>query len=219
MKQIPVTLLIFFVSLGPAFSDGLNPIALDSAPAVMHDNAPVSDWSGIYGGISYGRSTSDWYYNESDGDSDDVDYVPDTANGAFLGYNFQRNKLVLGAEVNYLANSLELDADGDIFLRPLYELRGRAGYSIGRFLLYGFAGYSRAKWEFVDVTDGNFAMNLDGFSLGAGVDIKFTDRVFVGLDYARRDLAGTLYDPANAGWYNKFENPVETVGVRAGLKF
>lgn len=65
----------------------------------------------------------------------------ETGAGAFIGYNWQRNALVYGAELNY--TSLEIPTVGfaKSVMDDIIELRGRVGYTITEDLLgYGFVG-------------------------------------------------------------------------------
>jgi outer membrane immunogenic protein len=89
-------------------------------------------------------------------------------------------------------------------------LRGRVGFAVGKALIYGSLGYSRANLT-INTTDG---AKLTGTSAGLGVDFKVTERLLVGADYISRDLDGR-------NDFNTFdlESTVNTVGLRVGLSF
>lgn len=96
-----------------------------------------------------------------------------TGYGGFIGYNTQWQDLVLGVEGNYTHTnfsifapatpisrltsaggntySVTVNASGDLDLTDYGSLRLRAGYILGRFMPYGFAG--------VAIGSGNYSLN------------------------------------------------------------
>ncbi len=211
-RQSPLLAAILVAMACPLHAGGPTVIATDPVPEAMP--APISgvDWSGPYGGLSYGRTSG-----SMDMDRFGLfDYTDGHATGGFLGYNLQRGKLVYGGELSYATVSGMVFSDaslgGDDTVDSLLELRGRVGYSLGNVLIYGAFGLAK----------GNYTLNaLDtptasGTSLGIGMDYLMTSQVFVGLDYTRRTMDGANDNPGNP--FN-FDAPVDSLSVRVGLTF
>lgn len=94
-----------------------------------------------------------------------------TGGGAFAGYNTQWQDLILGIEANYThapvnivgastpildrvfvigsnEDSVNLKATGSLSITDYGSLRGRAGWVVGNFLPYGFAGLAVGRGDF-----------------------------------------------------------------------
>jgi outer membrane immunogenic protein len=203
-----LTLATALVTLAtPVLAGGPTVIADDPIAEAMPAPAAVHDWSGPYVGLSYGRASgdiSDPFFT--------YDYDDGSAKGGFVGFNLQRGNLVYGGELGYssVSGSTILLGGGDDSLDSLLDLRGRVGFAVGKALIYGSLGYSRANLT-INTTDG---AKLTGTSAGLGVDFKVTERLLVGADYISRDLDGR-------NDFNTFdlESTVNTVGLRVGLSF
>lgn len=210
MKSVPtlaLTLLAAPALAGGPTSTGGEPAAAAAAPVPV-----IRDWSGPYVGLSFGRSSGD--LTATDGIvTDSVDYETTSAGGIFAGYSDQHGRLVFGGEFAYSSTSIEIIADGDDFLESLLDLRGRVGYAVGRALVYGTVGFSRAKF---DVNGGADRFTANGVSYGLGVDYAVTERLSIGLDYLRRDLDGTNDNPINTF---DADTTVSTVALRATFSF
>lgn len=211
MKIKTLAVALTLASMTPALAGGPVAVASDPVPGVMANPTPVTDWSGPYVGLSYGRFSGDFSTPTGLGTAL-FDYESSTAVGAFVGYNFQRGQMVYGAELGYSKPSMLILADGDDVLDSLIDLRGRVGYSVGKALIYGALGYSRA-----DLTiNGTDNPTVSGTSLGVGVDLKVSQKLFVGLDYTSRNLSGTNENPGNTF---DMDTTVKSVGLRVGLSF
>ncbi|MES2916216.1 MAG: outer membrane beta-barrel protein [Pseudomonadota bacterium] len=176
-------------------------------PEAMPAPVAAHDWSGAYVGLGYGRVS---------GDVTDplttFDYESGNARGAFVGFNMQRGTFVYGGELGYssVSGATILLGGGDDALDSLLDLRGRVGFAVGKALIYGALGYSRADLT-INATDG---ATLSGTSAGLGADFMVTQRILVGVDYTSRKLDGR-------NELNTFdiESTVNTVGLRVGLSF
>ncbi len=175
--------------------------------------------------------------------------------GGFVGYNFEyftpNAKVVLGVEANYDQASLSLVAPNAPIARLLPAdslgtinnvtitgagtvsnldfgtLRARAGWDLGNFLPYAFAGFALGRAD-VNISETTFVEQnppsvplaftgtagrdgewLYGFTVGAGLDVALTHNVFLRGEYEYvqfQPVAGTnLY--------------VNTVRAGAGLRF
>lgn len=205
MKRISITIVAILTASNTAFADGLSAPLPESEPVVVENAASGADWSGIYGGVSFSR------FSGGASDGFPHDYEPETVPGAFFGYNFQRGRIVFGGELGYSNNSMMIIADGDDFLNPVFDLRGRVGYSVGRTLVYGFAGYSRAAMTVNGVVDDAI---VTGPNYGVGVDLTVGKKLFVGLDYSIRNMTGT----ATSGNFD-IDTDVKNLGIRVGMAF
>jgi opacity protein-like surface antigen len=179
--------LILVVSLAtlssPAFADGLTELGLDD-PEVVAPANPSGDWTGLYVGLSYGRTST-----EAEGvrcfklgdpkDCNDPIFLqyPDfkvverftlesedsDGAGAFLGYRHDFGNVVGG---------LELGVQND-----LTTAEAQLGVDLGRLLVYGLAGAG----EFNDAS---------GTVYGAGADFKLGKRLMIGAKYTTGDFDG-----------------------------
>lgn len=196
---------------GPALAGGPTMVADDPMPQAMAAPAPMHDWSGPYVGLSYGRFSGDFSTTVGLTTIPFV-YEANKVAGVFAGYNFQRGNLVFGGELGYSNTSMLIVADGDDFLDSLIDLRGRVGYSLGKALVYGSLGFSRGEMTINGIDN----PTVSGASVGVGVDVMISQKLFVGVDYTSRNLSGTNDNPANTF---DMDTTVKSVGLRVGLSF
>ena len=206
--------LVAALLAGPVLAGGPVAVAPDPVPAAAAPSPAAPDWAGVYGGLSYGRTSADFQTLVPSPFT--FDYDRGTAVGGFLGYNLQRGNIVYGAELGYssVSDSVLLGdrLGADDTIDSLLDLRARLGYATGRALIYGAIGVSRAETT-VNAVD---SVSLSGVSFGLGVDMYLSQRMFVGLDYTRRNLSGTDENPLNTF---DIDSTVDTVGLRLGLTF
>jgi outer membrane immunogenic protein len=135
--------------------------------------------------------------------------------GGFLGYNWQMdNNIVLGAEgdLNYNWNKEDIipGVDGGTDLDG--SVRARLGYAIDRTLLYATGGWQISR-GYLDAGDGKDRKTFNGWTLGAGVDHAFTDRVFGRVEYRYADFGDKDIDGVNV------DLKQNSVVVGVGVKF
>jgi len=182
--------------------------------------------------------------------------------GGFVGYNTQYEKLVLGVEANYDQADLSLAAPNYPITRvtsagsntylvnisgsgtasdiDFGTLRARAGWALGNFLPYGFAGVALGHTDVSIMTSVSGQQNppasgpclptstpaclpfafttntgrgsewLYGFTLGAGLDVALTRNVFLRTEYEYVQFA-----PVSGG----LQIDINTVRVGAAFKF
>lgn len=172
-----------------------------SGPGGYKDYAPAAGWNGFYLGPSLGYA---W-----DTNSDQLACNP-ACGGPFggvspegwlwgfeFGYDWQRpgSPLVLGIETDVAAGTVigqGSDANGNFYesrLEALGTVRGRAGYAMGRTLLYLTGGLA---WGTVSnsALSGSFAESASaiGYVLGAGVEYKILHDMSLKLEYQYIDL-------------------------------
>ena len=121
------------------------------APPMAPPPPVVFNWTGIYVGLNGG-----WARDNISTDS--ASFIqPDTNGGAFggqVGFNYQWNQIVLGAEVD--GDWLNLKASAacanptftcNTELNHQFSARGRLGVAFDRFLVYGTGGVAWTTFE------------------------------------------------------------------------
>lgn len=100
--------------------------------------------------------------------------------GAALGYDLQRGNVLFGIEGEVTGSTAKIEAGNTTVARAGRDLYAgaRIGYVLGNTAVYGKAGYANARVE-TSVGD----ENGDGFRVGAGVEHKFTDKLFLKGEY------------------------------------
>jgi opacity protein-like surface antigen len=170
--------------------------------------APVvraHDWSGAYAGFKAGQSSGAWDY-DSGALTGDID--AGTALGLFAGYNLQSGNLVYGVEVGITKHDASLPIAPTATFDNFYEIKGRVGYAMDRFMVYGTLGYTSGG-----VSYSGTSYDLSGMTYGIGAEFMVTDRIFAGLEYQRANLVGTYLasDDVSAN--------LDTVALRVGFQF
>ena len=206
MKKLSIAAVVLAGLASPTLAGGPTVVADDPMPAAAPAPVAAHDWSGPYVGLSYGKTS---------GDVNDVftnfELDSDKAAGAFVGYNVQRGQMVFGGELEYSStDTVVIGGGGDDTFDSMLDLRGRLGLSAGKALIYGSLGYSKAEMT-INGTDG---ASLSGVSYGLGVDVAVSSRIFVGIDYTRRNMDGR--NDANTF---DIDSTLKTVGLRVGLSF
>lgn len=131
------------------------------APAVT----PVitgTDWTGAYGGLNLGYGDVD----ASGGLGGN-----DTTFGVHFGYDYDFGSYVLGGEIEY--DDADIDLGAGVNTDSVTRLKLRAGYDLGRTLVYGTAGAAYLETSVGDQT---------GAFIGVGAAYQATDRITVGAE-------------------------------------
>ena len=195
-------------------------LILNTTPA-----SAQTDWSGFYVGAQAG-------YARGIVDSTPGAPLPDSTGalaGIFVGFNFQpQPNFVIGLEADYSYSWMDgTDPCGNPSWTCGTEvgwtsmLRGRAGYAVSNFLLYGSAGVAFAKLEgFTDNNLGSVFPDSDtvrGWTVGAGLEIEFVPNIAGRLDYRYASFGKTdlLFD----GLYPDIELKMHSVMVGASYMF
>lgn len=166
--------------------------------------------------------------------------------GGFIGYNSQWTDVVVGVELNYMhgkfggsqtdslsrfftdptgyTDSVTYDAIGKVSLTDIGTLRARAGYSIGSFLPYAFAGVALGQADVirtahiygtqvnaaapvgfrnvpfdVSATDAQNSHLLYGYSFGVGTDIMLMSCLFLRAEWEYVRFTSTIETTVNTG--------------------
>jgi outer membrane immunogenic protein len=216
-------------------------------PAPMVAPVPeASDWSGVYIGVhgGYGWGNADGL-GEDDFDLDGDDDVFGDAEleggviGGQIGYNLQFNQFVIGIEGDGSYSFIDDDEDsfddddddGDIEgmeseIEYLATIRGRAGFALDRFMLYGtggvaFAGFNNEftdNEEDPDEEDGLFDDDGDsetevGYVYGGGAEVLLTNNVTAGVEYLHYEFEEIGDDDS------EIDGDVDVIRGRVNVKF
>jgi outer membrane immunogenic protein len=160
--------------------------------------APVYNWGGIYGGLNggYAFGNSDWTGAPvSSGNFSTSGFVV----GGTLGFNYQINALVFGAETDLDYSGIKGTAPASFCLISpagcaqtksdwLGTTRARIGFAADRVLFYGTGGV--AYGNVTAIANGVSNSNTEiGWTGGAGVETAFADNWTARLEYLYVDLS------------------------------
>lgn len=152
-------------------------------PDVVYNPAPAYSWNGAYAGgiVGYGWGTA-----KNAGTSWDANGL---TGGVFAGYNFQANpNFVLGVEGDLTASGMSGKFAGTKVTNSWDgTIRGRAGVTFDRFMLYGTGGLAVGS---VKVTSGGKSDSTvrAGWTIGGGLEAAVTSNVTARLEYRYTDL-------------------------------
>ncbi|ADP72495.1 porin [Rhodomicrobium vannielii ATCC 17100] len=142
--------------------------------------APVATWTGFYAGLNVGYGWND------DADADGI------IGGGQIGYNWQgafgTSPLVLGVETDIQGSDIKNDNDDK--LNYFGTVRGRLGYALGNSLVYATGGFAYGEFDGADKTS-------TGYTVGGGVEHKFTPNLSVKAEYLYTDLGDNDSDNAD----------------------
>jgi len=225
-------------------------------------------WTGFYGGLNIGggwsaNSNNNSYLPYADttygigstpfpGASPNLFFLPGggqtnsntggVVGGGQVGYNYQINQFVIGAETDFQGTSITGGNQGNYaglytspypgsttgLLTPLVTgnggnlglpwfgtVRGRAGYLVTpTLLLYGTAGFA-----YGDVTVFQRSNTSTGWTAGGGAEWLFAPHWSAKLEYLYVDLASSGINGAYTGWELGNNHHPEINVVRAGVNY
>jgi len=177
---------LFLIAAGSA-------VAL-SAPAAAQDESTFTGFR-VEGLLGYdsSRAGSDV---DNDADEDLDDGIDGIAYGIGAGFDIDTGGLVLGVEGEWMESEAgtEFDVDDDTGLdfanietgRDLY-IGVRAGARVGgNALIYAKGGYTNAQYDVLasdGTTDTETDIDLDGWRIGAGVELAITENIYIKGEY------------------------------------
>jgi outer membrane immunogenic protein len=184
---------------------------IPQAPVAVEEPAPqVGNWQGYYLG-----ATGSYDWGRFGGGSRDGDEI---GGGLYTGYNWQSGQVVYGIEADVGYNG-EKDNTG-----PGLEgeagwngsVRGRVGYDLNPFLIYGTAGVALQDNELSDGTssDSNTAV---GYTVGAGAEAFVTDNITARVEYRYTDFGSDDYNLDSGSFSKGYDDHSVKVGI--GVKF
>jgi outer membrane immunogenic protein len=203
--------ILAFAASVPAFAAD---VVMEEPPAPAPiAELPVASWAGPYAGVNLGYGFSGRV--KEPGNSISTDGF---LGGAFVGYNYQMDNLVLGAEGDIGYNGIKGDNAGTKAKAGLEgSLRARLGYAISPdILLYGTAGGAAQSLK---VTEGGLSdrNTMLGWTAGAGSDIKFTDNVFGRVEYRYTDYGKESF--TTGGGTRDVDSRDHRITFGVGMKF
>lgn len=201
MKKYLLSAAVLTASGAAAYAGGPVAPAPEPVLAPVVQTAPPTfgAWQGGYVG-----GNLNWGKNPISGFLDD----PDGASGALRGgYDWQSGRTVMGLGAEYDFGKLKGNnaAGAASSVGKAATVFGRLGYDAGPWLPYALAGYTWA-----DGQSGGVDANLDGYTLGLGVERKFNDRWSGYAEYNYTDFGNVA---AFGG------SKVETQKVKLGVNF
>lgn len=195
MKTLMMSTTLIALAAGGAHAGNLSEPEVTPAPeAVVVPTEPVvlgGDWTGPYGGLSYGRLMA-----ETDNDDEDGQVY-----GLFGGYDYDFGTFVLGGELDFQATD-DYTLDG-VDVDSVTRLKLRGGYDLGQALVYATAGVARA--------DTSLDGDVDGGVYGLGLDYRVTERMTVGVEY----LNHQFNDVGDTG----VDIDANTISLRGAFRF
>ena len=174
---------------------------------------PVPVWAGFYVGGNIGGGWADATSDFSTsgpvfGTADN--HMTGVAGGAQAGYNWQRGRLLLGAEADFqfanIDGSLSTNCPAGLCGVPLsasYEqkvpwfgtVRGRIGYAQDTWLVYATGGYAYARLETnATASAGGATASLsqddtrNGWTVGGGIEVALTPHWSLKAEYLYMDF-------------------------------
>ncbi|MFN4140536.1 outer membrane protein [Aestuariivirga sp.] len=170
-----------------------------TAKAADVEYAPESDWTGAYLGAVIGYGSLNWTVEDYDGDLDSPadDEATGMMGGVTIGYNYQLDSVVLGVEADYSIASLSGDIGGcqcgdfdsdwplQLEMDAFATVRGRLGYAIGDFMIFGAGGlaYASTELSIPDEDGAEYDYESYGWTLGAGLEYKATENMSIKAEY------------------------------------
>jgi outer membrane immunogenic protein len=243
MKKLTVALLAIAGMTAPASAADLYGYGGGSLK-----DGPVAafTWTGFYAGIHAGYAWGDVDHSPTNGGvaPGPFSYDADGAfGGATLGFNWQFDQIVAGAEAEggYMdlsgdgripssnpAAHQDIDVDGGAYAL----IAGRLGLALGHTLIYGKAGYA---W--VDGDTGQKTTNpgyktfrsdsLEGFVYGGGIEHALNRRMTIKVEYLHFDFddvsgyqlnVGDQTSPIGFKFTNKSDVDADTVKLGLNIK-
>jgi opacity protein-like surface antigen len=194
MKRILLSTVFVAAATGTVYAGSADPAPSEpmiSQPVTVTPDAPTGgDWTGGYGGLSFGQLSAD---------IDDFD-DSETVYGVFGGYDYDFGQFVLGGELDYQTGE-DIELDG-IEVDDVIRAKVRGGYDLGRTLVYGTVGAAQLGTSIGDDT---------GIVGGVGVEYKVTEQFTVGGEY----LAHRFDDFDDTG----VDVDADTVSIRGSFRF
>ena len=114
--------------------------------------------------------------------------------GAHIGYNFQANRLVGGAEADFMTSGIK---SGNLSMPSfqqnfLSSTRVKAGWAFGDLMAYGTLGWAYSTSKLTDIS-GTSNKSIKGTAYGAGAEFALTRNAFLRMEYLRYDFGAQTY--------------------------
>ncbi len=188
VRVFGASLIALSAGMGGALAADIPQETYTPAPEATYNPDPAFSWTGFYvGGIAG--------YEWADMDTDQGDFETDNfLGGVFTGYNFDLgNGVVVGLEGDVTYHDQEgSNAAVEFGTDWNGTVRGRLGYAMDRFMVYGTGGLAVANAEASDLNSSDSKTAI-GWTAGAGIETAFTNNVFGRVEYRYTDLGSESY--------------------------
>ncbi|MEO0542838.1 MAG: outer membrane beta-barrel protein [Pseudomonadota bacterium] len=177
-------------------------------PIVSVDNAS-NDWSGVYVGGFGGYTAGDFDTSQSRVGADGYEI------GVFAGYDHVIDGYIIGGEADITLGSVggvDNSSTTNLEKRINGSLRARAGLVFNQVLIFGTAGLAVTGTEAAINDEADTATHL-GWTVGAGVDMKITERLFGRLEYRYTDYDSKTFSIGSTA----VSSGLDEHSLRAGL--
>ncbi|HET9714994.1 MAG TPA: outer membrane protein [Pseudolabrys sp.] len=201
MKQSVLAVMLVCTTAGMA-------VAADfpRAPATYYPGLQADRWTGFYAGLNVG-------YQWGSVTNSSVD-PRGAAGGGQVGYNWQMDRFVIGAETDLQVSAADDTFAPYKFSNPWFgTLRGRLGFAVNSTaLLYGTLGlaYGDLKGEFFGTEE---SKTLLGWSGGVGMEVGFTPNWSAKVEYLYVDLGSRAYTITGV------DNGLQSSYLRFGINY
>lgn len=245
MKQLTRLTILFCSCAALAVTATAGPETISSGKEmkqVAPTPAPECNWTGFYIGVNAGgqwghsenKDIDDYWFDDKPWGYDESGF----AGGGQVGYNYQWNWLVLGAEadlgyMNLDGNGIEPGtnqeggpnvgrSESDFFT----TIRGRLGFACGSWLFYGTGGGIGVNYE-TGIDDNNEGVHGHaddftwGWTAGGGIEKMFGCHWSIKVEYLRFELEKQDFHAfwSETGTNYRFNGNTEGNIVRAGLNY
>lgn len=203
--------------------------------------APVEDvyvapdvftWTGFYVGanVGYGWGEADHLAGDTSGSGINDFDIDGAFAGGQIGYNWQFDRIVIGAEADIQWSGIEGDCDPGECGVPqstsheidwFGTVRGRLGYAMGEWMPYITGGYAfgEAGRETSSLGGDSADNNIDGWVAGAGVEWAFAPDWSAKLEYQYLDFGDEEYAYGIGGFDPIVDLQIHTVRVGVNWHF
>ena len=148
--------------------------ATSGAASADSGMADSGDWTGPYVGLHVGGVRAD-FNNAFPPNPGPTDEAGSPIGGALAGYSLQTGRMVIGGEIDVSAMDIEAESGGGRFDEEfMLTLRGRVGYSFGRYLPFVTAGLALTEKETQVFGFGKDDRLEPGVTAGGGLERKIT---------------------------------------------
>lgn len=202
MKRLIATTSAIVLSAGVAgvaLAADLRGSIKDPAP-YYPPPAPLFTWTGFYAGLQTGYQWGNADHTFSNGLLGGASDPDGWIGGGHLGYNWQNGNFVLGAEADIEGGNVEGSFNngagtfGSAELGWQGSIRGRVGIAADRTLFYLTGGWAFAEADisgaspFTPLGCCSVSADLDGWTLGGGVEYAFANNFTVRAEYRYTDF-------------------------------
>jgi len=227
-------LTLSFLVIAAALPMGVSQALSADKPIVVPTKAKVAaahDWSGFYLGGHFGYSRGNF---DLSSDTNSTGSFGALHSGVQAGYNYMLSShWLIGVEADMSFPNF-LQTDDIVWTKPamnnttvtekldyIGRLRGRAGYSFNRLLLYGTAGYSWSQARFIQVPgslsdEEKILRTRSGWTVGVGAELALSPGWSARLEYLHDQFAAM-----NATFLSgtRVESKFDLHSLRVGLNW